>query len=51
MNNPKELEFRTFYVGWYGEDNDVKIIGYDDANITLGTIYVSEWNSCKDEQK
>ena len=35
----------------YGEDNDVKIIGYDDANMTRGTIYVSEWNSCKDEQK
>lgn len=35
----------------YGEDNDVKIIGYDDANMTLGTIYVSEWNSCKDERK
>ena len=30
----------------YGEDNDVKIIGYDDANMTLGKIYVSEWNSC-----
>lgn len=35
----------------YGEDNDVKIICYDDVNMTLGHVYTSEWNSCKDEQK
>ena len=35
----------------YGEDNDTKIIGYDGEKMTLRTIYVSEWNSCKDEQK